>query len=490
MRAYVAPDGGAAEYSEKNIPYSPKRHLKINPEGVDEEDFVFILGYPARTYRHRPSHFLIYQYQYQLPYIQSLYSQMIDLYEELSKGDASLTLRYAPTIKSLSNTEKNYRGKLQGIRRLDLIAKKQAEEKELQNFINSNPDYKEKYGDLLEDISEVYNSVYSYSELNLWMLRFLRFSDTGSLLYQLAQYSNEISKPEDQRLDRYKGENLEATKQSMISRSEEIDIIGEPDLLMLFLNKLTDIEDGKKILDGLPTRERDYALDEIAEDIIEFFDAENRESLVNTIENPKNVFDARNSTAIKFASNLFNVKSSVDNQKEENNGSLNIHYARLLDIKRIWKNESFIPDANRTLRLTYGYIRGYSPSDAVYYSPITTLNGVIEKSYQGGDYMVPNELIELYKNEEFGDFYSPKYGGIPVAILYNTDTSGGNSGSPILNSKGELIGVNFDRAFEATINDFAWDESYSRSIGVDIRYVLWITQKIGGADHLLKELGL
>jgi len=164
--------------------------------------------------------------------------------------------------------------------------------------------------------------------------------------------------------------------------------------------------------------------------------------------------------------------------------------SKLAEVKKLKDEKLFTPDANRTLRLTYGYIKGYEPADAVYYKPITTLDGVIEKSFMGAEYAIPDKLRTAYENKNFGIFYDKKVGGVPVAILYNTDTTGGNSGSPILNANGELIGVNFDRAFEATINDFAWDDAYSRSIGVDIRYVLWVAKTIGNADNVLNELGV
>ena len=151
---------------------------------------------------------------------------------------------------------------------------------------------------------------------------------------------------------------------------------------------------------------------------------------------------------------------------------------------------SFVPDANGTLRMTYGNVKGYSPEDAVYKSPATTLKGVIEKTTGEDPFVTPDRVRELYDKGEFGNFLHPKLNQVPVALLYNTDTTGGNSGSPILNGRGELVGVNFDRAFEATINDFAWNESYSRSIGVDIRYVLWITGKVYQSQRLLDEMGV
>jgi len=161
-----------------------------------------------------------------------------------------------------------------------------------------------------------------------------------------------------------------------------------------------------------------------------------------------------------------------------------------MEAKRKWLSKDFVPDANSTLRLTFGYVKGYSPSDATYYSPITTSKGVNKKGKEKGDYAINKKLVELYEKNDFGQFKDEKLNDVPVAILYNTDTSGGNSGSPVLDAYGELVGVNFDRAFEATINDFAWSSIYSRSIGVDILYVLFVTQKVGGADFLLKEMGV
>ena len=139
---------------------------------------------------------------------------------------------------------------------------------------------------------------------------------------------------------------------------------------------------------------------------------------------------------------------------------------------------------------TFGTVRGYSPEDAVYKLPATTLSGVIAKTTGTEPFATPKEVIDAAAAENFGPYVHPKLDDVPVAILYDTDTTGGNSGSPILNGKGELVGVNFDRAFEATINDFAWNVNYSRSIGVDIRYVLWITDKVYGAAHLVREMGL
>ena len=171
-------------------------------------------------------------------------------------------------------------------------------------------------------------------------------------------------------------------------------------------------------------------------------------------------------------------------------GQLGLYYGELITVKQQFLDTNFVPDANGTLRLTFGTVRGYSPEDAVYKSPATTLSGVVAKTTGIAPFITPEKVLEMSAKQDFGPYLHPKLKDIPIAILYDTDTTGGNSGSPILNGKGELVGVNFDRAFEATINDFAWNTEYSRSIGVDIRYVLWITDKVYGAKHLIKEMGL
>ena len=169
-------------------------------------------------------------------------------------------------------------------------------------------------------------------------------------------------------------------------------------------------------------------------------------------------------------------------------GELYQLYGELITVKQEFLKTKFVPDANATLRLTFGHVKGYSPEDAVYKSPVTTLGGAIDKATGVDPFIMPERIVKLHSEKDFGQFAHPKLNDVPTAILYDTDTTGGNSGSPIIDAKGQLVGVNFDRAFEATINDFAWNESYSRSIGVDIRYALWITGKVFGATHLLEEM--
>jgi hypothetical protein len=197
-----------------------------------------------------------------------------------------------------------------------------------------------------------------------------------------------------------------------------------------------------------------------------------------------------NDPMLQLAIELYPTYLALRESEKAREGQLSRLYADLVEIKQQFLQRDFIPDANGTLRFTCGTIRGYSPEDAVIKTPIASLSGVIEKTTGIEPFITPAQVLEKYAAAQFGPFQHAGLKDVPVAILYDTDTTGGNSGSPVLNARGELVGVNFDRCFEATINDFAWDQRTSRSIGVDIRYVLWISGIVYEAHNLLEELGV
>jgi hypothetical protein len=230
---------------------------------------------------------------------------------------------------------------------------------------------------------------------------------------------------------------------------------------------------------------------DFTDNLLAYTKLKDREYVMNSLIKSTSSISAYNDPLLDFEKELGRQIISMKQESDKREGRLNKLMGDYLAVKEQFKPQNYIPDANSTLRLTYGYVRGYSPSDATYMKPFTSVKGIIEKgSTDNPEFNYPSIIRDLWQAKDFGPFIKNEINDVPVAFLYNLDTTGGNSGSPVLNAYGELIGVNFDRAYEATINDFAWNESYSRSIGVDIRYVLWIASKVDKANILLKEMGI
>jgi hypothetical protein len=492
LRAYVAPDGSPAEYAANNVPYHPKKFLKVNPAGVNEGDFAFIIGYPGRTFRHRTSHYLAYEENYRMPYIAGLYEWQISTMEALGKNDRAIALKHDTRIKGLANTMKNYRGKLLGMKRLHLADKKRAEEVELQKYIDADPQRKLLYGTVLEDIGKVYQEM-SENATQEFVLDNLRSSSTIlNLAFFIYESSIELQKPDLERLPAFMERNLANTKQGL---SRALMNYYEPTerafLKHIILQALALPENQRiAVIDRQFGGRSEQDIDDTIINALAQTKITDSETLAAMFGKQTVELEQFRDPFIRAAGQLYPTYQKLRETRQRREGALSKLSALLVDVKQQFQKTSFIPDANGTLRLTFGTIKGYSPVDATYYRPITTLTGVIEKTTGSDPYATPQKVIDLYKAKDFGRYKNAKLKDVPVAILYDMDTTGGNSGSPVMNARGELVGVNFDRAYEATINDYAWSESYSRSIAVDIRYVLWVTEKVGGATHILNELGI
>ncbi|MFZ4619275.1 MAG: S46 family peptidase [Bacteroidota bacterium] len=486
IRAYVGPDGNPAEYAAGNKPFTPKNHFAVNPNGVDENDLVFILGYPGRTFRHQTSYYLEFERDIRLPFVQKRNAWMIAQMEAAGKNDPATALALTARIKSLANVEKNYRGKLKGFANLPIILNKQKEEEALTAFINASPERAKKYGDVLSGIKSVFDELRSDAQRANVLNNIIGSSSLLSIGNTMIKLAEERQKPDAERGSPYMEKNLNALKISFLASLRSLNIGIDKLFLSEILNDAVKLPAGQAIGTASSVKDPVKFVDSLYAGT-KLADAAFIEKVFTMT--PEQLKQA-NDPLVEFARGLSPEIEMQNVINRKRTGELNRLSGKLVDVKQEWKKTAFIPDANSTLRMTYGHIRGYRPADATFFSPITTLTGVIEKSSDQPEYNTPKKIRDLAAKKEYGRYIHKKLNDVPVAILYDMDTTGGNSGSPVLNAKGELIGVNFDRTFEATINDYAWDESYSRSIAVDIRYVLWNVEKVGEAGFLLKEMGI
>jgi len=493
LRAYVAPDGSPAEYAETNVPYRPKTFLHVNPQGVKEGDAVFILGYPGRTYRHRTSYFLDYQQNVRMPAVVDWYGSLIAMMEDMGLDNPAVSLKLSSAIKGLANTEKNYRGKLLGLSRLNLLQQKRRQEQQIQQFILEQEPLKKKYQNTLGDIAEIYAEIRSTAPHD-FVLYYLRRNVT---LFNVADvlYRAAVERPKEdlQREAAFMDRNFERTQNKALRALKNYYRRADVLIFLRLLDRAARLPQNQRI----PSLDRLFTLNQEQGKLFTRIENGFKQSQLSEADFVRKAFKmtlpqlkALNDPVLNWRIAMAGDYRAFKEKQEAQNGALSKLSAQWAEVKRHYLKTDFIPDANGTFRLTYGSIRGYSPADAVYMRPFTTLRGVLEKDTGRPPFNSPQKLLELIRAGNYGRFASPALHSVPVCMLYDTDTTGGNSGSPVMNAKGELIGLNFDRTFQATINDFAWNESYSRSIGVDVRYILWLLQNYAGADNLLQEMGV
>lgn len=481
VRAYVGKDGQPAEFSPDNIPFTPKKHLKINPKGTRNNDLVFILGYPGTTFRHEPYQFLRYQQDFLLPFISEWYGWRMNTMEELGKTDRNRYLRMAGSIKSLANTKKNFEGKLYGLSQTGLLATKTNEQNQLQETM------KAKGADVsfFNKIDSLYAIKLAYARKDLLLSRFN--SDCGALVLAmiLEQNSKEEIKSKD---DTAFWKNWKSKIMDLSKRVSILDVELDKKILAELINRTN----------HLPKNDRVKALKKIRKAEKWVQKAYKSSVLGNTAQFRKYldsapwVLYASKEPLRKLARKLLPVLKEISDRNKAMDNNLNVLMPRLLEAKINYGNKKFIPDANATLRFTYGNIKGYKEGLNKHPAPFTFRNEIFEKNATDNtDYRISPEVRTMLQMQQVAkELLDPETNDLVLCMLYNMDTTGGNSGSPVMDADGNLVGVNFDRAYTATLNDFSWNEDYSRSIAVDIRYVIYTMKYLNGADNLLREMGV
>ena len=483
FRVYADKDNNPADYSKDNVPYTPKQHLKISLKGINAGDYTMIMGYPGRTTRFQTSPELKFQIEQNDIRIAARTVRQNVLLEDML-ADPKIKIQYASKYSGSSNGWKKWQGMKLAFEKLGIIERAEAEEKEFNEWVNANPKRIEKYGTAVSDIK---NCVSTIKEPSLAFT--LAYESVYSI--ELTTFAGRMKSSFQHALNDGKDTTaaLAAAYASLAPHYKDYSFETDRKVAKAMMKFYRDNAKEENYLKNLPV---DFATMDINAFVDEMFDNssfKSEETLKNAIETKgAGIFDEQAlKTFMSFSAAVFGPYASVQKADGKVRQARKSYTAGLMEWK---KGEPSYPDANFTMRLTYGTVKGYSPKDAVIYRHYTTLDGVMEKEDPNNwEFVVPAKLRKLWEEKDFGQ-YAMADGKMPVAFLSNNDITGGNSGSPIMNANGELIGLAFDGNWESMSSDVMFEPDLQRCINVDIRYVLFIVDKFGGAGWLLDEMTL
>ena len=485
FRIYADKNNRPANYSKDNVPYTPKHFLPISLDGVKEDDFTLVFGYPGKTNEYLPA-VAVAQIANELnPAKIEIRDQALKVVDGFMRKDNAIKIQYASKYASIANYWKKWIGETQGLLKSDVVTIKKNQEIVFQEKVVKAGKQAE-YGTLLSDFEKNYAEITPYALAKDYfsevVLRNTELLSVGFKLYQLEQVYN--SKGEQAFTDRKN--NLVASLGEFYKNfNPNVDQKVFEQLIYLYATKVPKqfLPTNLSTINAADLATEIYARSRIVNytNLKELLSGDSKTVLTNL--NADKGFQLTKNMADKFL-------KDVNPKYEEINMRITALQQTYMKAQLELNNEARIfPDANSTLRVAYGKVKGYAPKDATLYTPITYLDGVMEK-YIPGDYEfnVPAKLIDLYKNKNYGQY--GENGKMPVCFIGTNHTTGGNSGSPVIDSKGNLIGLNFDRAWEGTMSDLYYDPKICRNIIVDVRYILFIIDKYAGAQNILNELKL
>ena len=483
FRVYADKDNNPADYSPENVPLKAKNHLKISLAGVQEGDYTMIMGYPGRTTRFQTSPELKSQIELNDIRIAARTVRQDKMLEDML-ADPKVKIQYASKYSSSSNGWKKWQGMKLAFDKLDIIGRAEQEEADFQKWVNANKKRSEKYGTAVQDLA---SSIEAGREANN------AFTKAFETVYkiELTNFALTFNRMAGRVLKNGKdtSEALNAAYNAIAGQYGDYSAGTDRKVAKALMKHYRDIADPANHLKNLGA---DFATMDIDAFVDEIFDSSvftSAESLKAAIE--QNGINVLNDPAVKTGMSIYNecLQAQMFTMESEQNlaQARQVYTAGLLEWK---KGEPSYPDANFTMRYTYGTVGGYSPKDAVVYKHYTTLDGVMEKEDPDNwEFVVPEKLKELWKNKNYGQ-YGTEDGKMVTCFLSNNDITGGNSGSPIMNARGELIGLAFDGNWESMSSDVMFEPDLQRCINVDIRYVLFIVDKFGGAGWLIDEMDI
>jgi hypothetical protein len=490
FRIYADKNNKPADYSKDNVPFKPVYFFPISLKGVKEGDFTMVFGYPGSTSEYVPSYHIDMIKNYVNPKMIAIRSKKIEIMEAAMATDPLIRIQYSAKKSGIANSWKKWIGEIQGLDKMNTIGKKQEFEARFMKWVAEDNARMTKYGNIIPMYKELYTNLRDYSLVNSYTNEVMGGAEAVSFARSLRSLVDLYDKnsPEEaiksaktnilnSSKEFFKDYNKATDKKLFVTvmkmYGENLDPKWQAPEYIRFKNSCKG--DFQSVVDKL--YDQTVFADEAKYNA--FVTGFNKSSVAKL---KKDQFYLLSTSAGEFISN--NVRGELTRINGEIQKLNKTYMAAQMEFE---KEKLFYPDANSTLRVSYGQIKGYKSKDAVYFTHYTTLKGIIEKNNPDiYDYDVPEKLKDLYQKRDFGRYTQD--GEVPVCFIANNHTTGGNSGSPVLNADGHLIGVNFDRAWEGVASDMAFNPDQSRNISLDIRYALFLIDKFAGAGYLLKEM--
>ncbi len=502
LRAYVGKDGKPAVYSKDNVPFKPKHWLKISTQGVKPGEVIFVTGYPGRTQRHQTYLEVKETTDWRMPRSIRLAQEQLAIIDRLIKQDKAIAIKVAGRIQGLNNGLTNTKGMLEGLTKGGSLARKQAQEEQLEAWINSDPARKAKYGDVLPALRAMQEQGEKTRERDATLMNIASASTYLASAQSLYRLSIERAKTDIEREAGYQERDWPRIRESQDRIQRTIDATADRALLTWALGlaaglpadqRIAPIDQAVGLRSGMSKDDAAKAIDSYLQGLYAGTKLADRDYRLGLLDKKTADITATKDSFLALAAALDPLLEANREAAKDRAGAYARLRPRYMEALLAKAGGQVAPDANSTLRVTYGTVKGVDAKDGLFYKPQTTLAGIVQKHTGEGEFDAPKTELDAIQSLRAGKktpYLDAALGDVPVNFLSTVDTTGGNSGSPTLNAKGELVGLLFDGTYESVASNYVFEPVGTRSIHVDSRYMLWTMTEVDGAGRLLTEMGI